>query len=650
MENKIIDQKEYLKKYMSLGNTDEKKKKKKKKSKTGAQTVKIIDDDIDLKNMRPIEKGEFDILLDGEDAPQIAGIIDERGPVDFTDKKRWKIITENEEGDLTIINRTINKEKILQIDETDANQNNSDDSNLSPPRSKYSKNKNADLSPRRQSKNDNSDSSPPRSRHSKNKQADLSPRRKSQHKSKDNDSDLSPPRQSRNNDSDSSPPRRSKKNNDDLDLSPPRSKHSKNKHVNLNSRRKFKDDIKDSDLDLSPPRQYKNNDSDLSPPRQSRNNDNDSDLSPPRQCRNYDSDLDVSRKIMKHSTHSITERSCRSSRNRNNDSNFSPPRKRKQNLDADLYENRRNKRDSNSSTSRYKEHRSRKEDSPYSNSRRTDGRRDYYDKNSSRSSREDVSRSSRVKRKDYEDQNHKSRSYSDTREKRKKSRWDTETDNFENGHAENHSKNRYGRMTKTLDGKTAGFQAAKELREEIEAHKQRDAELFNKLSNEESGKGQAVIVRDKQTGRKRNLEEEAAKNREQEKKQQEMNEKYAKWGKGLKQVEDREEKLKNDLYEINKPLARYADDADLDKQLREQEREGDPMLKYIKQKQIKEGKRKPDTLQYRGSYAPNRFGITPGYRWDGVDRSNGYEKKWFETQNAKIARQEEAYKWSTSDM
>lgn len=61
----------------------------------------------------------------------------------------------------------------------------------------------------------------------------------------------------------------------------------------------------------------------------------------------------------------------------------------------------------------------------------------------------------------------------------------------------------------------------------------------------------------------------------------------------LKQVQDNEERLKNDLYEMNKPLARYADDADLDKELREQEREGDPMLNYIKQKQIKEGKRKP---------------------------------------------------------
>lgn len=152
------------------------------------------------------------------------------------------------------------------------------------------------------------------------------------------------------------------------------------------------------------------------------------------------------------------------------------------------------------------------------------------------------------------------------------------------------------------------------------------------------------------TGRRRNLEAEAAEERERKLKQREMDEKYAKWGKGLKQVEDREEKLKDDLYEMSKPLARYADDADLDKRLKEQEREGDPMLEYIKQKQIKEGKRKPDPPRYRGSYAPNRFGIKPGHRWDGVDRSNGYEKKWFESQNAKTARQEEAYKWSTADM
>lgn len=54
--------------------------------------------------------------------------------------------------------------------------------------------------------------------------------------------------------------------------------------------------------------------------------------------------------------------------------------------------------------------------------------------------------------------------------------------------------------------------------------------------------------------------------------------------------------------------------------------------------------------QYEGDSAPNRFGIRPGHRWDGVDRSNGYEKKWFEVQNSRTASIEETYKWSTEDM
>ena len=46
------------------------------------------------------------------------------------------------------------------------------------------------------------------------------------------------------------------------------------------------------------------------------------------------------------------------------------------------------------------------------------------------------------------------------------------------------------------------------------------------------------------------------------------------WGKGLVQKKQREEKLKNDLEEVDKPLARYKSDKDLEQLLKEQDREG----------------------------------------------------------------------------
>ena len=43
-----------------------------------------------------------------------------------------------------------------------------------------------------------------------------------------------------------------------------------------------------------------------------------------------------------------------------------------------------------------------------------------------------------------------------------------------------------------------------------------------------------------------------------------------------------QQKAEDELYEMSKPLARYADDEDLERMLKEREREGDPMLKFLK--------------------------------------------------------------------
>lgn len=77
----------------------------------------------------------------------------------------------------------------------------------------------------------------------------------------------------------------------------------------------------------------------------------------------------------------------------------------------------------------------------------------------------------------------------------------------------------------------------------------------------------------------------------------------------------------------------------------------DPMAKILKKKRKRSEKAKKTASKYYTSwYPPNRYNIKPGAQWDGVDRSNGFEARLFETQLDEQIRKEQAYRYSSSDM
>ncbi|KAJ8692533.1 Pre-mRNA-splicing factor cwc26 [Pleurotus ostreatus] len=188
---------------------------------------------------------------------------------------------------------------------------------------------------------------------------------------------------------------------------------------------------------------------------------------------------------------------------------------------------------------------------------------------------------------------------------------------------------------------TGGLVSAKQLKKAMGA-KKKDTQA----TQEEIAAAQETVYRDA-TGKKIDTKAERAEAARLKREREEREAKKMEWGKGLVQRDEQEKRRKELENQRGKEFARYADDKDLNEELKSKELWNDPAAAFMTKKRTK-GPRKPE---YTGPLpAPNRFGIKPGYRWDGVDRSNGFEKKFFQTQNSRKRQGQESHQWSVEDM
>jgi len=494
----------------------------------------------------------------------------------------------------------------------------SDEEDASPPRTGRQKAKRditvdddgtADLSPPRQKNarrklDSDGDLSPPRGKpNRRDGDGDLSPPRgKPQAARKDSDADLSPPRQKnardrQDSDADLSPPRQKTRQDSDGDMSPPRGKPNRDADGDLSLPRQ-KNARKDPGGDTSPPRgkPKPDADGDLSPPRGKPRRDANGDLSPPRGKRSRDADGDLSPPRGKPKRDADGDLSPpRGKPKRDADGDLSPPRgKPKRDADGDLSPPRgKPKRDADGDLSPPREKPKRDADGDLSPPRRQ----------APRDADGDLSPPRQDKKK----------------------------------------------AAKMSSGLSAGLQSTETLKEESARIRERG--LDSALARE--SKGAETVFRDK-TGKKVTKEEWTKIQEAKKKRRRNVPDQVLEWGRGLVQKQSLEDKQDEAAKVALEPFSRFEVTKEYDAELAEKDRWNDPMAKYMEKKAteetaIKERAEEKARPKCRFPGPPNRFGIQPGYRWDGKIRGNGFEQKYFKAKNNRQHEKQVVSKFERDD-
>ncbi|KAA8915311.1 hypothetical protein TRICI_002540 [Trichomonascus ciferrii] len=199
-------------------------------------------------------------------------------------------------------------------------------------------------------------------------------------------------------------------------------------------------------------------------------------------------------------------------------------------------------------------------------------------------------------------------------------------------------------------GARAGLQSAAEVEADIA---RREEEEMRKLQEEQekSGRKSETVYRDA-SGRRVDIHaqlEESRRRAQEEKLEKERRKREL--NRGLVQEAEAKKEQEKLARMRDAPIARYSDDEELNEEQREQTHFQDPAAKFIvKPRSRRKGKEKTTSATglkvYQGHYDPNRFNIPPGHLWDGVDRSNGFEARWFRKQNE--LKEKQTLRYTTS--
>ena len=195
-------------------------------------------------------------------------------------------------------------------------------------------------------------------------------------------------------------------------------------------------------------------------------------------------------------------------------------------------------------------------------------------------------------------------------------------------------------------GAYAGLQTADQVTAQLKRRQEAENAQFLQDSSAKSGANSETIYRDasgriinvamKRAEARRQAEAEAAKAADELEAQKGDVQRAA--------AAKRKEDLKEARY---MPVARYADDVEMNEELKGKERWNDPAAGFLEKK--KAGKSVSGRPLYKGSAMPNRYGIRPGYRWDGVDRGIGFEKDWFAARNKRANLERLDYAWQMDE-